>query len=268
MFITGGASGLGKAIALAWASQNAKGIRICVADIQEPKAAEAITELEALGAEAYFQHCDITSQSSVDSAVATIRDKWGGVDVVINNAGVATGGSLTGESQEQWQWVFNINLFSMVRVCQAFAPMLKQQGSGYFINISSQAGLTPIPYMNSYNAVKSAVIALSETMRLELVSDGVDVSVVCPGFFKTGLGDSMRTSEPGLKKLMHKAFENAELDAEQVAAEIVRQAQQRKFLIQTHSIGKKAYLMKRFLPLERYLRYMSKKTKHLKKYTQ
>ncbi|XQF91782.1 SDR family NAD(P)-dependent oxidoreductase (plasmid) [Pseudoalteromonas espejiana] len=78
--------------------------------------------------------------------------------MVINNAGVATGGSLEGESLEQWQWIMDINLLSMVRVCQTFYPLFKQQGSGYFINVASQAGLTPIPFMSSYNAVKAAVI--------------------------------------------------------------------------------------------------------------
>ncbi|WP_440877120.1 SDR family oxidoreductase [Thalassotalea sp. PLHSN55] len=265
LLITGGATGLGKALAMTWAKHNARQVKICIADIHQTRGEETVTQLTALGVDAFFSLCDITNNEQIDATVSLIKQQWQGLDVVINNAGVATGGSLLGESISQWQWVLDINLLGMVRVSQAVLPIFKQQQHGYFINIASQAGLTPIPFMNSYNAVKAAVIALSETMKLELVHDNIDVSVVCPSFFKTHLDESMRTSEPAMEKMMNRAFDKADISAEQVAERIYQQAQQRTFLILTHKLGKKAYLMKKLLPSKMYINSMLKRTKGTKR---
>lgn len=268
LLITGGATGLGKAIAFAWAKHQGASCQICIADINATRCQQTVEALISSGTDAFYMHCDITQQSDIDNLRNAIIDKWQGVDIVINNAGVASGGSLMGESIEQWQWVININLLGMVRVSQTFLPDFKAQGSGYFINIASQAGLTPIPFMNSYNAVKSAVVGLSETMKLELAFDNLDVSVVCPSFFKTNLDESMRTSEPAMKKMMDKAFEKSDISAEQVADEIYRGAQQKTFLILTHKLGKQAFLMKKLLPTAWYIKNMLKKTKSMKRLTE
>ncbi len=265
LLITGGATGLGKAIAVAWAKHLGTHVKICVADINEQRANETVKELTTFGAEAFFCHCDITQQSDIDQLKQSIVGKWQGVDIVVNNAGVATGGSLQGESIEQWQWVLNINLIGMVRVSQAFLPVFNSQGNGYFINVASQAGLTPIPFMNSYNAVKAAVISLSETMKLELAPNNIDVSVVCPSFFKTNLDESMRSSEPAMVTMMNRAFEKSDITAEDVAEKIYQQAQSREFLILTHKLGKQAYLMKKLLPSKWYIKSMLKKTKSMQR---
>jgi NADP-dependent 3-hydroxy acid dehydrogenase YdfG len=268
LLITGGATGLGKSIALAWASNQQSAIKICIADINEERGNTTVAELNALGAEAFYVHCDITQQSDIDTLRTGIQTKWQGLDIVVNNAGVASGGSLQGESIEQWQWIFDINLLGMVRVSQTFYPDFKAQGHGYFINIASQAGLTPIPFMNSYNAVKAAVVSLSETMKLELAFDNIDVSVVCPSFFKTNLDESMRTSEPAMKKMMDRAFDKSDISAEQVASTIYNEAQKRTFLILTHKLGKQAFLMKKLMPTAMYIKSMLKKTKSMQRLTQ
>ena len=181
VLITGGATGLGQAIALKWAEKWAgkdEGLDICIADINQERGDETVNTLSAQGANAFYIHCDITSENDVQTLANTLETRWGGVDTVFNNAGVASGGSLLDESIEQWQWVFDINVLGMVRVSRALLPLMREQGGGYFINIASQAGLTPIPYMGSYNAVKAAVVSFSETMKLELARDNIDVSVV------------------------------------------------------------------------------------------
>lgn len=266
LLITGGATGLGKSIAMAWVKHEANNLKICIADIHKPRAEETVAELKAMGVDAFYQYCDITQADDIENVAAAISDKWQGIDIVINNAGVATGGSLQGESIEQWQWVLDINLLGMVRVSQTFLPLFKNQGHGYFINIASQAGLTPIPFMNSYNAVKAAVVGLSETMKLELVHDNVDVSVVCPSFFKTNLDESMRASDPAMHKMMNRFFEKAEMSTEAVADSIYQQAQKREFLILTHKMGKKAYLLKKLLPSKMYIKSMLKQTLAMKRF--
>ena len=268
MIITGGATGFGKALALTWAKNyhaQQKKLAICIADLHEQRGQETTEELRALGVDALFCQCDITNQNSIDAMRSEVLQRWQGVDIIINNAGVATGGSLTSETIEQWQWVFNINLYGMVRVCQTFVEDFRQQGHGYFVNVASQAGLTPIPLMASYNAVKSAVIAFSETLKLELASDNIDVSVVCPSFFKTNLDESMRTTEAVMLDTIKHLFNKADMTAEQVSTSVYQQAQQKKFLILTHKSGKQAYFMKRWLPIEQYLKKVIKQTAGLVK---
>ena len=186
VLVTGGASGLGKAIALRYASA---GANVCICDINAEAASEVLEQLAALGSDAFFLTCDITQQDQIDALKQSVLEKWTHLDVLVNNAGVATAGGLAFEDIEQWQWVLDINLLGLVRMTRAFAPeMAKQKGSSQtptIINIASQAGITPVPMMASYNASKAAVVSFSETMHLELARDGIQVSVACPSFFNT-----------------------------------------------------------------------------------
>lgn len=268
ILITGGATGLGQAIALKWADKwaNKEGtLDICIADINQERGDETVNALIAKGANSFYVHCDITSDSDVQTLAQTIDSRWGGVDYVFNNAGVATGGSLLDESIEQWQWVFDINVLGMVRVSRALLPLMRKQGGGYFINIASQAGLTPIPYMGSYNAVKAAVVSFSETMKLELAPDNIDVSVVCPSFFKTNLDESMRSTNPASHKMINKFFAKADMTKEDVAEAIYQQVSKKQFLILTHKLGKRAFLLKKLLPTQRYINNMLNQTKTMKR---
>ena len=268
VLITGGATGLGQAIALKWADKcvSQKGVLdICIADINIERGNETVNALTAKGANAFYMHCDITADNDVQTLAQTIETRWGSVDYVFNNAGVATGGSLLDETIEQWQWVFDINVLGMVRVSRALLPLMRKRGSGYFINIASQAGLTPIPYMGSYNSVKAAVVSFSETMKLELAPDNIDVSVVCPSFFKTNLDESMRSSNPASHKMISKFFAKADITKEEVAESIYQQVSQKRFLILTHKLGKRAFLLKKLLPTQRYISNMLNQTKTMKR---
>jgi short-subunit dehydrogenase len=142
---------------------------------------------------------------------------------------------------------------------------MRKQGCGYFVNIASQAGLTPIPYMGSYNAVKAAVVSFSETMKLELGPDNIDVSVVCPSFFKTNLDESMRSSNPASHKMINKFFTKADMTKEEVAESIYQQVSKKRFLILIHKLGKRAFLMKKLLPMQRYINNMLAQTKSMKR---
>lgn len=268
ILITGGATGLGQAIALKWAEKwvnKDKDISICIVDINQERGDKTVDMLCAQGANAFYVHCDITSDNDVKTLAQIIETHWGGVDYVFNNAGVATGGSLLDETIDQWQWVFNINVLGMVRVSRALLPLMRKQGSGYFINVASQAGLTPIPYMGSYNSVKAAVVSFSETMKLELAPDNINVSVVCPSFFKTNLDESMRSNNPASHKMINKFFAKADMTKEEVAESIYQQVGQGKFLILTHKLGKRAFLLKKFLPTQRYISNMLNQTKTMKR---
>jgi len=259
--VTGGASGLGKALAVKWAQL---GANVCIADINEELGNNCVNEINAKGGKAIFVTCDVTKIKQIQTLKDELLSRWSQVDLVINNAGVASAARLEDEAISQWQWVFEINVFSLVKVSQIFTPLFKSQGRGYFINVASQAGITPIPYMSSYNASKAAVVSLSETMRLELADDNIGVSVLCPGFFKTNLGKSLRTKLSAMKMMLERVFEKAEITAEQVADQTFDAVAKQDFYIVTHNEGRKIFRLKQFLPMRWYLAMVLKQTKNLR----
>jgi len=262
VLITGGASGLGEALALHYAKQN---YEVCIADLNPERGNSVIEAITQANGKAFFLPCDITNEAAIETLKLQLQSRWSKVDVLVNNAGVATGGALEFEDIEQWDWVININILGMVRMCRAFVPLMKQQSGGKIINIASQAGITPAPMMGSYNVSKAAVVSFSETMHLELADSNIHVSVACPGFFSTNLDESMRSKQPGVAKLVSKMLHNSSsITADQVAEAIFQDSENLKFMTITHKDGRSAYRMKRWLPPMRYLHMMKKKLKNFK----
>jgi len=260
IFITGGASGLGKCIAQRYAQE---GWSICVGDINDEAGAEVVESLKQQGVDAFYVNCDVTSEQSLIDAASAIEERWHGIDIVVNNAGVASAGRIEDASLEDWEWVLNINLLGVVRGCKTFTPIFKKQRSGHFINIASMAGIVHPPIMSSYCASKAAVVALSESMQLELRNFDVDVSVVCPSFFRTNLNNSMRSSHEGADKMIDKLFERSPITAEDIADYIYVEQQKKKFRILPHAEGRQAYLLKRVVPEKQYLKVMYQQTKKM-----
>lgn len=246
IFITGGASGLGKAIALRYAAQ---GYKICIGDIHQQRAQDTITELNALGADAFFQLCDTRQLEDLEQAKNELTVRWGGVDIVINNAGIAgTAGPIEDVPIADWQTVLDINLMGVARGCIAFTPLFKQQGFGYFVNISSAAGLMNAPQMSSYNASKAGVISLSETLKLELEKFNIGISVVCPAFFKTNLTESMKATEKGMVEKIAYVMSHSTVTADDVARDIFKAVQNKQFWVLPHKQEHKLWLLKRYFP--------------------
>ncbi|MBY5992377.1 SDR family oxidoreductase [Ferrimonas balearica] len=257
VLITGGASGLGRALALHWAAQ---GARVAIADIQAGDA--VVAEIEAAGGQGLCLPCDVTEEASLAQVAQQLKQNWGGLDLLVCNAGVASAGTLEQEPIDQWRWVMEINLLGVVRSCRALVPLLGP--GGQVLNIASQAGLNPMPRMGSYSAVKAAVVSFSETLALELANREISVSVACPAFFKTGLDRSLRSPDPAMAAVLQRLFAKAPLSAEQVAEAIAQGVAQRRFLILPHSAGRKAYWLKRLLPWRGYLGLMLKQTARLR----
>jgi len=262
VLITGGASGLGEALAVHYAKQN---FDVCIADLNSQRGNKVVDTITQAQGKAFFLPCDITNKTSIENLQQQLQSRWDKVDVLVNNAGVATGGALEFEDIEQWEWVININVLGMVRMCQAFVPLMKQQGGGKIVNIASQAGITPAPLMGSYNASKAAVVSFSETMHLELSDSNIHVSVACPGFFSTNLDESLRSKQPGVAKLVSKMLHTySDITAAQVAEAIYQDSDNLKFMTITHKDGRRAFRMKRWLAPMRYLHMMKKQLKNFK----
>ena len=241
-FITGAASGLGRELALRFAKA---GYRVCVADIHEGRGNDVVNELKALGTDAFFHQCDVSRDEDLEQAAATMQQRWGGTDVLVNNAGVAGGGPFDWLSMDDWHWMMNINFNGVLRGCRAFVPGMKAQGSGYIINIASMAGLLNPPGMSNYNVAKAAVISLSETLQPELKPHGIGVSCVCPSFFKTNLGESLRTPDANTQKNMTKLLETSDLSAAQIADIIFSAMESGEFLVIPHRKAGQAWDHKR-----------------------
>lgn len=243
VFITGGASGLGQALAIRHARA---GHRVCIADLDEARCKDTLAALRAAGdTEGFAVACDVRKETDLEAAAERLVREWGGVDVVYNNAGVAQAGAIGDVSLADWQWIVDINLLGVVRGCKVFAPIMKRQRSGHIVNTASMAGLIHIPRAAAYNATKAAVVALSETIKLELEPDNVNVSVVCPAFFKTNLTSSLRATEPGLEDLVRALVDRSKISADSIAELVFRGVERGDFHILTHTDSKVIWMLKR-----------------------
>ncbi|MDQ8044439.1 MAG: SDR family oxidoreductase [Solirubrobacteraceae bacterium] len=269
VLITGAASGLGLALAEAWTR---RGWNVLLTDQDGDGAAREAGRLAALPlrsttgeqvAERLTTHgkkgplpepriaslpLDVTDEDDWAAAREWVAERWGGVDVVVNNAGVATGGRMELTSLEDWRWVIDINLLGVVSGCRTFIPLMKEQGSGHIVNTASLAGLINPPTMASYNVVKSGVIALSETLRFELAPYGISTTVVCPNFFKTNLAERLRTPDENVVRAVNKLVANSTTSADTIAEQVVYAVDEGKFLVLTDRDGKIAWFVKRFVP--------------------
>jgi len=260
IFITGGASGLGKAIATFFAGQN---WRVCIGDINAEVGESTLVELRQIHADVCYINCDVRNVADIERVRDQLVTMWGGLDVVVNNAGVAgSAGAIEEIPIDDWDWVLGINLLGTIKAYQIFAPLLKKQNSGHIVNIASAAGLMNAPRMANYNASKAAVISISETTRLELAPFNVGVSVACPGFFPSNLADSIRSGNSATQQWIEKAMDHSGVSAEDVAALIYDAILNKKFWVLPHKVEKRLWLLKRWMP-EVFFRQMSKRTLNL-----
>jgi NAD(P)-dependent dehydrogenase (short-subunit alcohol dehydrogenase family) len=188
--ITGGASGMGRAFADRFA---AEGMKLALADIEEPELARAVDELKAGGADVIGVHTDVARIEDVQALRERALEAFGAVHVVCNNAGVA-GGSVIDSPIEMWQWVLGVNLWGVIHGCNVFLPDLLEQDEGHIVNTASIAGLGGAAGLGVYCTSKFAVVGLSESLHHDLLgrNSHVGVSVLCPGFVNTRIFESDR----------------------------------------------------------------------------
>lgn len=244
--ITGAGSGLGRSLALRFARE---GWRVAIADLNEARMQETLGLVEQAGGSGLAQRCDVCSANEFSALAERVRQAWGGADVLVNNAGIATGGSVVESRYEDWQRVLDINLMGVVRGCKSFVPMMLAQKSGHVVNIASFAGIASPPNMASYNVAKAAVISLSESLRAETIDEGVDVSVACPSFFKTNLTESITApSDQWMKRFTEVVMERSKVSAEDVADDIFRAVHEGRFMVITHDDARMQWRLKRAAP--------------------
>lgn len=254
--ITGAGSGLGRALALAYA---AAGADIAVTDRDAASAEATLAAVKTAGGDGFAATVDVTQAADFVVLADRVHSRWQGLDVLINNAGVATAGTVQQADIAQWHWVLDINLLGCVRGVQALAPLMQQQGHGHIVNVASFAGIANPPAMASYNAAKAAVISLSETLRFEMAPHGIGVTVACPSFFKTRLietsaaqadvqGTAATATAPQMQAIVSRLMARANVTAEQVAADILNAVARNRFLVISHPDARRLQRIKRFSP--------------------
>lgn len=238
--VTGGVSGLGLAIVTALA---ARGYQVMATDLaQTPPSG-------VLPAGVVYRPLDVRSDADWAAAREAVERDWGGLDLLVNNAGIAAGGRIDVAEMSEWEAIVAVNLLGVVRGCRTFTPGFKRQQSGTIVNIASLAGLTQAPAMGAYNAAKAGVVALSETLRHELEPHGIRVSVVCPSFLRTNLAASLRGADDLAEAGKERYLTRAKRTPEVVAARVLRGVDAGRYLILTDREGRIAYWAKRFAPL-------------------
>lgn len=242
VLITGAASGLGRALALAWAR---RGARLAIADVNTARGLETLEQCLAAGAaEAIFRVLDVTRDADFAETADWARNAWGGMDVVVNNAGVAGGGRFETITEADWNWMLDINLLGVVRGCRAFTPLFKAQASGQFVNIASMAGLLNPPSMSNYNVAKAGVIALSETLAVELEPWNIRTLVVCPSYFQTNLNESLRTNDDLTRAALPRLLASSELSADDIAEGILQAVTRGETMYLPHARARDAHALK------------------------
>lgn len=224
VLVTGAARGLGAALVAAY---RARGDEVLATDLA--------------GADLTL---DVTDDDDWAAAVRHVEETWGGLDLLVNNAGIAGGGRLDVAPVSEWQRLVDVNLLGIVRGTQAFVPMLKAQRSGRIVNVASLAGLVHPAGMASYNAVKAAVVALTETTGHELAAYGVGATVVCPSYFRTGLVDDLEGADEALGQVIRQLVRSAPLGPEDIAAAIVEGVDRGEEVVLPDPAARAAYDLK------------------------
>jgi NAD(P)-dependent dehydrogenase (short-subunit alcohol dehydrogenase family) len=242
--VTGAASGLGLAMAERFAGE---GMRVVLADIDETGLAAAAGRLAAAGHRVRAVATDVAQPAAVDRLADAAHDAFGAVHVLCNNAGVVKNARAWDLTLDDWTWVLDVDLRSVIYGIRSFLPrMLARERAGdpggHVVNTASMAGLLPMPKLAAYATAKAAVVALSESLQLDLTAEGsaIGVSVFCPGFIATRITDSSRNRPAALGDTAASSGSRTvagvapRMTADEAAAQVVEAVHTGRFWVLTH----------------------------------
>lgn len=244
VLITGGCAGIGRALAMRLAQA---GARLVIFDLQQTELDSLVQHLrDHHNCEALGVCCDVADAAAVTQAVAMACERFGGIDVLINNAGITQRSTFAETELAVFQRIMAVNYFGAVHCTKAALPSLITR-RGQIIVLSSLSGFAPLLYRSAYNASKHALHGLFETLRAELKGSGVNVMLVCPGFTATDLRKNALVGDGSMAQQPPLAIGKV-ASAQDVAEAIYRGALQRRRLLVLSNINWRARLLARFFP--------------------
>ncbi len=242
VLITGAGSGLGLALAHRYARS---GARVACVDLVAERAEAAAAALAGSGHLAHV--ADVGDDASMQALHDRIHGEWDGVDVLINNAGIASVGPMVNTTMDEWRQILEVDLLGVVRGCRLFLPAMLAAQRGQILNTASFAGLAGAPGMMSYGVAKAAVVALSEQLRGEVLHRNVRVGVICPAFFRTNLLETAFASDKVKAKVI-KLMDNSPDTLDGVADKVFAAAERGDFMIIPTQREPMQWRLKRWLP--------------------
>jgi NAD(P)-dependent dehydrogenase (short-subunit alcohol dehydrogenase family) len=247
--ITGGASGIGRATALAFARAGAD---VVLADIHDIRLEHTAEEVRRLGRRVLAVHCDVSKDDDVERLAEQAERHMGPVGVLMNNAGVVLRGALEEITLPDWQWCFGINVFGVMRGIHAFLPRMIARRHGWIINTGSVSGLVALTGEGApYVASKFAVVGLTEALALYCHQFGIGVTLLCPGGVNTNLPETGRSigmtpaREAAETRIAQTVQGGQQVEPEFVAAEVIKAVQDEIFLVLPEVDGVHATLVRR-----------------------
>jgi NAD(P)-dependent dehydrogenase (short-subunit alcohol dehydrogenase family) len=193
-FVTGGSSGIGRGIAAALARA---GMHVTISGRRQEHIDQSLAEFAREGLEVEAMVLDVTDRTAVERAAEETERRFGKVHVLVNNAGIGLAGPVMAATQGDWDWLIDVNIKGVGHGIQAFVPRIRAHGEGgHVVTTSSMGGLLPVS-AGLYSMTKAAVIALSETLHIELAPEGIGVSVYCPGPVHSNIASGVTTRPAG-----------------------------------------------------------------------
>ncbi len=269
-FITGAASGIGRATALAAA---AEGAELFLTDVNAPALASAVSEITRLGGLVRASRAlDVASHDAVKDFARAIHAEHGSMDVVMNVAGISVWGTIENLTVDEWRRCVEINLMGPIHVLEAFVPAMIDAGrGGHIVNVSSAAGLFGLPWHAAYSASKFGLRGISEVLRFDLARHGIGVSLVCPGAVNTPLVGTVNIrgidgTHPDVRK-MKARFQKHAVTPEKAAAAILRGIARNEYMVFTSPDIRFGFWVQQKLgfPYELFMRFLNDQFERLER---
>ena len=248
--ITGAGSGIGREVALLCAQRHA---HLALCDIDDARLADTAEAARTLGAEVLTSRVDVSDAEAMTHFAQATFDRFGRVDLLVNNAGVGLVGGFLDTSAKDWQWLIGINVMGVVHGCDAFLPTMIESGhGGHVVNLSSAAGLLANPQLTAYSATKFAALGLSEALRMEMKPHGIGVTAVCPGIINTAITQNTPIRGDGdvdeRRKRLASSYQKRGYTAERVARNILRAVDRNRAVAPIAAEAHVMYVLSRTAP--------------------